>query len=107
LSPTRAGGWLFFGLYAANQSWWFLSICLAVFAFVLVALSHVATARHMLSPVALVTAFIGERGRTHGTRATLGPCACLPVGHLGGCSCRRCRHCRRCLHPQSRVRSTA
>jgi hypothetical protein len=55
-----AGGWLFYGLYSASQAWWFLSICLAVFAFVLVALSFALTGREFLFPVALVTAFIGE-----------------------------------------------
>lgn len=54
-----AGGWLFYGLYTASQAWWFLSVCLAVFAFMLVALSFFLTGREFLFPVALVTAFIG------------------------------------------------
>jgi hypothetical protein len=58
---SATGGWLFFGLYAANQSWWFLTICLTVWAFLLVALSFWLTNQQFLSPVALVTAFIGER----------------------------------------------
>lgn len=57
-SPT--GGWLFFGLYAACQQWWFLVICLTIWAFVLVASSFFLTGREFLFPVALVTAFIGE-----------------------------------------------
>lgn len=60
-----AGGWLFYGLYTASQAWWFLSICLAVFAFVLVALSFFLTGREFLFPVALVTAFIGGSDTSH------------------------------------------
>jgi hypothetical protein len=55
-----AGGWLFYGLYAACQEWWFLVICLSAWAFVLVASSFYLTGREFLFPVALVTSFIGE-----------------------------------------------
>lgn len=54
-----AGGWLFYALYAANQQWWFLVICLSVWGFVLVALSFALSGREFLFPVALVTSFIG------------------------------------------------
>lgn len=56
----HAGGWLFYLLYAANQTWWFLVICLAVWAFVLVAASFALSGREFLFPVALVSAFMGE-----------------------------------------------
>lgn len=52
------GGWLFYGLYAACQQWWFLVICLSIWGFVLVALSFWLSGREFLFPVALVTAFI-------------------------------------------------
>jgi hypothetical protein len=55
-----AGGWLFYALYAANQQWWFLVICLSIWGFVLVALSFALSGREFLFPVALVTSFIGE-----------------------------------------------
>lgn len=58
IAGCMLGGWLFYGLYSASQAWWFLSISLAVFAFVLVALSFALTGREFLFPVALVTAFI-------------------------------------------------
>lgn len=61
--PT--GGWLFYALYAACQEWWFLVICLSVWAFVLVALSFYLTGREFLFPVALVTSFIGEHPCAH------------------------------------------
>lgn len=57
-----AGGWLFYGLYAGCQLWWFLAVCLAVWAFGLVAVSFLLTGNQYLSPVALITAFIGEPG---------------------------------------------
>eukprot|EP00882_Tetradesmus_deserticola_P006248 GHRQ01006576.1.p1 GENE.GHRQ01006576.1~~GHRQ01006576.1.p1 ORF type:complete len:425 (+),score=171.70 GHRQ01006576.1:372-1646(+) len=53
-----AGGWLFYALYAACQAWWFLVLCLAAWAFLLVALSFLLTGQQYLSPVALITAFI-------------------------------------------------
>jgi len=59
---VAAGGWLFYGLYAACQQWWFLVICLSIWGFVLVALSFWLSGREFLFPVALVTAFIGECG---------------------------------------------
>eukprot|EP00775_Hariotina_reticulata_P010463 gene10463-10621_t len=55
---VMVGGWLFFGLYAACQLWWFLAVCLAVWAFMLVAASYALSGNQFLFPVALVTAFI-------------------------------------------------
>jgi hypothetical protein len=51
---------LFYGLYAVNQEWWFLVICLSGWAFILVAASFALSGREFLFPVALVTSFIGE-----------------------------------------------
>ncbi|KAF8072620.1 ASF1B [Scenedesmus sp. PABB004] len=55
---VMAGGWLFYALFAACQLWWFLALCLAAWAFVLVAASFALTGKQYLFPVALVTAFI-------------------------------------------------
>jgi hypothetical protein len=59
-APMCAGGWTFYGLYAACQAWWFLVICLSAWAFILVACSFALSGREFLFPVALVTSFIGE-----------------------------------------------
>lgn len=72
-----AGGWLFYALYAACQQWWFLVICLTVWAFVLVAASFALSGREFLFPVALVTSFIGEA-----TDWEQGCCCCWPAGLL-------------------------
>lgn len=60
IAGVMAGGWLFYALYASCQAWWFLVLCLAAWAFTLVALSFLLTGQQYLSPVALITAFIGE-----------------------------------------------
>jgi hypothetical protein len=63
IAGVMAGGWLFYVLYASCQAWWFLVLCLAAWAFLLVALSFLLTGQQYLSPVALITAFIGEQQR--------------------------------------------
>lgn len=42
---------MFFGLYAGCQAWWFLAVCLGVWAFLLVAASFWLTGKQFLFPV--------------------------------------------------------
>jgi hypothetical protein len=65
IAGVMVGGWLFYLLYAACQAWWFLALCLAAWAFLLVASSFLLTGQQYLSPVALITAFIGELVECH------------------------------------------
>eukprot|EP00878_Enallax_costatus_P017853 GHUV01018760.1.p1 GENE.GHUV01018760.1~~GHUV01018760.1.p1 ORF type:complete len:366 (+),score=100.73 GHUV01018760.1:84-1181(+) len=58
IAGVMVGGWLFYALYANCPRWWFLAVCLAVWAFILVALSFLLVGNQYLSPVALITAFI-------------------------------------------------
>jgi hypothetical protein len=70
---------VFYGLYAAVQEWWFLVICLTVWAFVLVALSFALSGREFLFPVALVTSFIGTHPRAPLSTPGTTRCYTLPI----------------------------
>ncbi|KAF6264461.1 hypothetical protein COO60DRAFT_1484576 [Scenedesmus sp. NREL 46B-D3] len=67
IAGVMAGGWLFYVLFAACQAWWFLTLCLAAWAFLLVSLSFLLTGQQYLSPAALVTAFVAVRVCSGGT----------------------------------------
>ena len=58
IGGVMAGGWLFYALYRAYPVWWFLSLALALWAFLLVALSSFYPVIRTAGPVAMMSGFI-------------------------------------------------